>query len=67
MVKGNELDVGNSDFGLQAKISDNFVCFTLFELQRFVHISATRGSIEMGFGSKCDISSGQIIYIEKLN
>ena len=30
MIKGNELDVGNIDFELQAKRSDKFLCFTLF-------------------------------------
>ena len=30
MIKGNESDVGNIDFELQAKIGDKFLCFTLF-------------------------------------
>ena len=30
MIKGNELDVGNIDFELQAKIDNRFLCFTLF-------------------------------------
>ena len=30
MIKGNESDVGNIDFELQAERSDKFVCFTLF-------------------------------------
>ena len=30
MIKGNESDVGNTDFELQAKRGDKFLCFTLF-------------------------------------
>ena len=30
MIKGNESDVGNIDFELQAKTVDKFLCFTLF-------------------------------------
>ena len=30
MIKGNESDVGNFDFKLQAKRGDKFLCFTLF-------------------------------------
>ena len=30
MIKGNELDVGNTDFELQAKTGDTFLCFSLF-------------------------------------
>ena len=30
MIKGNESDVGNIDFELQAKRGDKFLCFTLF-------------------------------------
>ena len=30
MIKGNELDVGNIDFELQAYRGDKFLCFTLF-------------------------------------
>ena len=30
MIKGNESDVGNIDFELQAKKGDKFLCFTLF-------------------------------------
>ena len=29
MIKGNESDVGNIDFELQAKGGDKFLCFTL--------------------------------------
>ena len=29
MIKGNELDVGNIEFELQAKRGDKFVCFAL--------------------------------------
>ena len=32
---------------------------------RIVHISGTTCLIEMGFGSKCSILNGQVIYIEK--
>ena len=30
MIKGNESDVENIDFKLQAKRGDKFLCFTLF-------------------------------------
>ena len=30
MIKGNESDVGNIDFELQANRGDKFLCFTLF-------------------------------------
>ena len=30
MIKGNESDVGNIDFELQANRGDKFFCFTLF-------------------------------------
>ena len=30
MIKGNESDVGNIDFKLQAKRGDKFLCFTFF-------------------------------------
>ena len=30
MIKGNESDVGNIDFELQAKRGNKFLCFTLF-------------------------------------
>ena len=36
-----------------------------FELQRIVHISATRCLIKMGFGSQCRILNGQVIYVKK--
>ena len=39
--------------------------YIVFELHRIIHISATRCPIEMGFGSKCCIFNGQVIYIEK--
>ena len=43
----------------------NYYVLHCFELQRIVHISATRCLIEMGFGSKCRILNGQVVYIEK--
>ena len=30
MIKGNESDVGNIDFDLQAKRGEKFLCFSLF-------------------------------------
>ena len=30
MIKGNDSDVGNIDFELQAKRGDEFLCFILF-------------------------------------
>ena len=70
MIKGNESDVGNIDFELQAKRGDKFLCFTLFLNSKKcsrgnARISATRCPIEKGFGSKCSILNGQVIYIEK--
>ena len=52
-------------FELQAKRGDKFLCFTLFLIQRIGHISAARCVIEIGFGSKCSIFIGQVIYTEK--
>ena len=39
--------------------------YIVFDLQIIVHISATGYLIEMGFGSKCNILNGLVIYIEK--
>ena len=39
MIKGNESDVANIDFELQAKSDDIFLCFTCFEIERIDHIS----------------------------
>ena len=39
--------------------------YIVFELYSSVHIFATRYLIEIGFGSKCCILNGQVIYIEK--
>ena len=36
-----------------------------FWIKRIVHNSATRCPIEMGFGSKCSILNGQVIYFQK--
>ena len=36
-----------------------------FELQRIVHISATRCPIQMGLRSKCIILNGRVVYIVK--
>ena len=67
MIKGNESDVGNIDFELQAKIKEVTYLYVLhcFELQRILHIFVTTCPIEMGFESKCSIFTGQVIYIEK--
>ena len=69
MIKGNESDVENIGFELQAKRGDKFLCFTLcftlFLIHRIGHISAARCLIEIGFGSKCSIFIGQVIYTEK--
>ena len=35
-----------------------------FQLRRIAQNSMTRGSITMGFGSKCGILNKQVIYIE---
>ena len=39
MIKGNESDVGNTDFELQAERGDKFLCFTLFGNFKEVSIS----------------------------
>ena len=39
--------------------------YIVFELQRIVHIYATRCAIEMGFGSECSIFNEQVIYTKK--
>ena len=69
MIKGNESDDGNINFELQAKRGNKFLCFTLFLILKIVRFYGTRCPIEMGFGSKCSIFNGQVIYIEnsKLN
>ena len=56
IIKGNELDITNADFELQAKRCDNH--FTLFMNLKLLIISATRCLIVVGFGSKC-IENGQ--------
>ena len=65
MIKGNESDVENIDFELQAKNVLNSYVLHCFLIKEIIHISATRCPIEMGFGSKCSILNGQVIYIEK--
>ena len=45
----------------------NSYVFHCFWIERIVHISATRCPIEMGFGSKCSILNGKVIYIENQN
>ena len=65
MIKGNESDVGNIDFELQAKRSDKFLCLTyniVQELIRTIHISATRDWVWIKMYS---ILNGQVVYIEK--
>ena len=39
--------------------------YIVWELQKIVHISATRCAIEMGFGSKCSNLNGQVVYLKK--
>ena len=56
MVKGNESDVGNTDFELQAKSGDFLIIYIVFELQRIVHITATRCLIEKEFTFRMDNS-----------
>ena len=65
MIKGNESDVGNIDFELQAKRGDKFLCLHCFGLQRILYIFATTCPIEMGFGSERSMFTGQVIYIKK--
>ena len=65
MIKGNESDVANIDFELQATEVTNSNVLHCLEIQRFAHISGTRFRIVMGFGSKCRILNGQVDYIEK--
>ena len=65
MIKGNESDVGNIDFELQAKRGDKFLYFTLFLTLKNCSYRCNQCSIEMGFESRCSILNGQVIYIEK--
>ena len=68
MIKGKESDVGNLDFEFWVTGLERWqilMFYTVFELQIIVHISATRCPTEMGFGSKCSILNGQVIYIKK--
>ena len=41
--------------------------YIVFELQRIVHITATRCMTEMGFESKCSNFKDQVIYLKKSN
>ena len=43
----------------------NSYVFHCFLTSKNVCISATRCPIEMGFGSKCSILNGQVIFVEK--
>ena len=61
MIKGNESDVGNIDFEMQAQI---LMFYILFDLHRIVHISAARCPMEMRFGSKCSILNEKVIDIK---
>ena len=65
MIKRNDLDVRNIDFELQAKRGDKFLCFTLFLKLKNCSYLRNQCLIEMGFGLKCSILNGQVIYIEK--
>ena len=65
MIKGNELDVRNTDFESHAERGDKFVFHIVFELLVIVHISATRCQNEMAFDRKCSISNGKVINNEK--
>ena len=52
MIKRNELDVGNTVFEIKVKRGNKFFMLYIgLELQRIVHISATRCLIEIRFGS----------------
>ena len=46
------------------EVTKSYVLYC-FELQRILHIFATTCPIEMGFGSKCSIFTGKVIYIDK--
>ena len=39
--------------------------YIVLELQKIILISTTRCPIEMGFGSKCSILNGQVVYLKK--
>ena len=66
MIKGNEPDVGNIDFELQAKTGDKFLCFTLFLNVKKLFISLQPDAwLRWGLGSMCSILNGQMIYTEK--
>ena len=56
MIKGNESDVGNIDFVLQAykEVTNSYVLHYFWTTENG-HISATRYPIEIGFESKCSI------------
>ena len=49
MIKGNESDVANIEFELQAKTGDKFVCVTLFRNIKELPILGTRCLIAMGW------------------
>ena len=66
MIKGNESDVGNINFELQAKRGDRFLWFILFlNSKNCSYLCNQIGPIKMELKSKCSIFNGQVIYIEK--
>ena len=50
MINGNELDVRNFDFELQAWRGDKFLFYIVFELQRIVHISSLWQDVWLRWG-----------------
>ena len=65
MIKGNESDVGNIDFELQAKRDDKFVCFILFLNLKNCSYLGNQMSDWDEVWIKSSILNGQVTKIEK--
>ena len=67
--QGNESDVANTDFELQAKTDDIFLCFTLFWNSKNCSYLLNQMADCNGYGSRCRIRYVKVDYIEnsKLN
>ena len=65
MIKGNESDVENIDFDLQAWRGDKFLCFTLFWTSKNCSYLYNQMFDWDRLESKCSILNGQVNYIKK--
>ena len=66
VIKGNESDVGNIDFELQAKRACKFFVLHCLGTSMSYSYLCNQMSDWDGFESKCNVLNGQVDYIEKL-